>query len=94
MFLAFVAHYKQYLYETDIVTAFLQGNLEEEVFIEVEKRIDEIDPKPTACKLNHALNGLKQSPRTWNTTTDEYLTKNIYVRAVSSDPCFYVLFLN
>jgi len=37
----------------DVETAFLNGNLQEEVYIEVHFR------------LNKALYGLKQSPRAW-----------------------------
>ena len=38
------------------------------------------------CKLNRSLYGLKESPRCWNSTLDNYLG---FLQSVS-DPCVYL----
>ena len=54
-----------YIQQVDINDAFLNGDLQEEVFM--NQPDDFIDPtKPTyVCKLRKALHGLKQAPRAW-----------------------------
>lgn len=91
---ALVAHYNLELHQMDVVTAFLQGDLEEEVFIEVPEGVTRIDRNSTVCKLLRALFGLKQSPRRWNMKIDAFLTKDLQFCAVSLDPCLYARFSN
>jgi hypothetical protein len=54
----------------DINTAFLNPDLEEEIYMEVPRFLEEIFPELTGAtdaylKLNKALYGLKQAPRAW-----------------------------
>ena len=56
----------------DIGTAFLNGVLEEEVYVVPPEPLCE---KGSCWKLKRALYGLKQSPRVWNRTLAEELTK-------------------
>ena len=51
------------LEQMDIKTAFLYGNVDEEVYIEQPPEFD--DGTGRVCKLNKALYGLKQAPRIW-----------------------------
>ena len=48
----------------NVKLAFLNGKLEEEVYIEHLERFSLIEDKDMVCKLKKNLNGLKKAPRT------------------------------
>ncbi|GAQ93484.1 hypothetical protein KFL_015700010 [Klebsormidium nitens] len=50
--------------QLDIKTAFLNGDLEEEIWME-QPELFETGEKQTACLLKKSLYGLKQAPRAW-----------------------------
>ena len=50
------------IHQVDIKTAFLNGDLEEEVYVTQPPGFENGDSR-IVCKLNKALYGLKQSPR-------------------------------
>lgn len=57
----------------DVETAFLQGELEEKVYMQQpEGYVDPHHPN-LVCKLNKAIYGLKQSGRVWNVKLDSIL---------------------
>lgn len=45
--------------------AFLHGDLEEEVYMEIPPGYDPTSGSNKVCRLKKAIYGLKQSPRTW-----------------------------
>ena len=76
------------LHQLDITAAFLNGRLEEEVFMKQLEGFVEEGKEHLVCKLKQSLYGLKQSPRCWNYTLDAHLTSMGYVQS-TSDPCIY-----
>lgn len=74
--------------QMDVATAFLYGNVEEDVFVEQPHGYEEGDGEDV-CHLHKALYGLKQSPRIWYKTLAEYL-ESIGYTALSSDMSVFI----
>ena len=72
----------------DVKSAFLNGNLEEEVYIEQPEGFQLIDKVDYVCKLKKALYGLKQGPRAWYERLDAYLVLQNFKRG-SADSNLY-----
>ena len=62
MFLAYACHKRFKVYQMDVKSAFLNGNLEEEVYMEQPEGFSLTDKPDYVCKLKKALYGLKQEP--------------------------------
>jgi len=60
----------------DVKTAFLNGKLEEEVFMECPEGLDEVPGLGYACRLIKAINGLRQSPRVWYHKIHAFFTQH------------------
>ena len=64
MFLAYVANKKFKVYQMDVKSTFLSGELEEEVYIEKLEGFPLLEDKHMVCRLKKALYSLKKAPRT------------------------------
>jgi len=60
-----VAQFDLKLAQLDVKTAFLQGDLEEEIYMSQLDGFKVTGKENWACKLKKSLYGLKQSPRQW-----------------------------
>ena len=77
------------VHQLDIKTAFLNGVLEEEVYIEQPSGYHEGAPD-IGCHLHRALYGLRQAPRAWHIRLTEELTK-LGFKPSAADPGLHYL---
>ena len=63
--LALVAHFDLELQQMDVKTAFLNGDLENEVYMKQSKGFSSRECEHLVCKLKKSIYGLKQSSRPW-----------------------------
>ena len=61
------------VHQMDVKTAFLNGVIEEEVYIEQTEGFDVENMEMCVCRLHRALYLLKQAPRAWYSRIDSYL---------------------
>ena len=87
--LAVGAQHKLHLHQMDVSTAFLHGELTEEVYMRQPEGFIESGKEHLVCHLQRSIYGLKQSPRCWNHTLDSRLKEMGFTQA-PSDPCLYV----
>lgn len=76
------------LHQMDVQTAFLNGTLDEEVYMQQPEGYEEEGREQQVCRLHKSIYGLKQSPRCWNHVLDEFLT-TLGFKQTPSDPCLY-----
>lgn len=72
----------------DVTTAFLNGTLEETVYMQIPKGFSEKTQNGQVLKLKKAIYGLKQSSRAWYKKVDECLLSIGYIRS-KIEPCMY-----
>ncbi|RVW39537.1 Retrovirus-related Pol polyprotein from transposon RE1 [Vitis vinifera] len=75
------------LQQLDVKNAFLNGNLEEEVYMDPPPGFDEHFGSKV-CKLKKSLYGLKQSPRAWFERFTQFVKNQGYVQAQSDHTMF------
>ena len=76
------------LHQLDITAAFLNGHLEEEVFMKQPEGFVVEGKEDLVCNLKMSLYGLNKSPRCWNFTLDAHLKGMGFVQS-TNDPCIY-----
>ena len=70
------ASYKGFkVYQMDVKSTFLNGILEEEVYIEQIEGFANKNNKNMVCRMHKALYRLKQAPRAWYDRLHTYLVK-------------------
>lgn len=72
--------------QMDAITAFLQGDLKEDIFMSQPEQYH--DGTERVCKLQKAIYGLKQAGRKWNEKLDAALKQKGF-RKSTADPCIY-----
>lgn len=89
MLLAYAAEKRMLVHQMDVVTAFLNGVLDEEIYMKQPPGFCQPGNERLVCKLNKSLYGLKQSPRCWNSSfTEQILAANF--KQSEADPCVFI----
>ena len=77
------------IHQMDVTTAFLNGVLDCDVYMEQPSGFVDPNNENYVCKLKKGLYGLKQSARLWNNTLDKFLKSHGYIRC-GADGCIYI----
>ena len=72
----------------DVKTAFFNGVIEEEVYIEQPGGFEIFSNELHVCRLKRVLYGLKQAPRAWYTQINSYFTRLGFTKS-DADPNLY-----
>ncbi|KAJ9536815.1 hypothetical protein OSB04_un000039 [Centaurea solstitialis] len=89
IFLAYAAHKNFTVYQMDVKTAFLNGELKEEVYVsQPEGFVDRTKPTHVYI-LDKALYGLKQAPRAWYDHLSNALLENGFYKG-KIDPTLFI----
>ncbi len=77
------------IHQLDVKSAFLNGIIDKDIYIEQPHEFIDINNPTKVCKLKKSLYGLKQSPRLWNNQIRDILLKYGFTQLLS-DPSIYV----
>ncbi|EOY32645.1 Cysteine-rich RLK (RECEPTOR-like protein kinase) 8, putative [Theobroma cacao] len=82
------------LYQMDVKSAFLNGFIQEEVFVEQPPGFEDFEKLDHFFKLHKALYGLKQALRAWYERLSKFLVEKGYVRGSIDTTLFIKRYLN
>nr|GFA83047.1 putative ribonuclease H-like domain-containing protein [Tanacetum cinerariifolium] len=91
MFLAYAAHKNMVVYQMDVKTAFLNGNLREDVYVSQPVGFVDPDNPNHVYKLKKALFGLKQAPRAWYDMLSSFLLSQEFSKDVDDGKISFFL---
>ena len=86
--LAIAAYYDYEIWQMDVKTAFLNGFLEEEVYMSQPEGFVSNDRPNLVCRLKKSIYGLKQASRSWNIRFDVTIKEFGFIKNVD-EPCVY-----
>ena len=92
--LKIVAAENLHLEQLDVKTAFLHGDLEEEVYMRQPEGFIKEDRKNLVCRLKKSLYGLKQAPRQWYKKFDSFMSSHGFTRCQADHCCYFKKFDN
>ncbi|KAL5739216.1 hypothetical protein ACOSQ2_028396 [Xanthoceras sorbifolium] len=87
--LKIVATENLHLEQLDVKTAFLHGDLEEEIYMRQPEGFKEAGKENLVCRLKKSLYGLKQAPRQWYKKFDSFMSSSGFTRC-QADHCCYI----
>jgi hypothetical protein len=86
--LAYATYHSFKLYQMDVKSAFLNGPIKEEVYVEQPPGFEDSEYPNHVYRLSKALYGLKQAPRAWYECLRDFLTTNGF-KVGKADPTLF-----
>lgn len=87
--MAFAVQNGMLLHQMDVIIGFLNGNLEEDIYMQQPDGYVQEGCEHLVCKLKKPLYSLKQSPRCWNKAFTDFMRSDKFKQS-KVDPCIYV----
>eukprot|EP00253_Pinus_taeda_P017403 PITA_17403 len=79
------------IHQMDVKTTFLNGKIEEEVYIEQPEGFETFNHESHVCRLKRAFDGLKQAPRAWYTKIDRYFTRLGFTKSEADVNLYHIM---
>ena len=102
--MALGAHFDLELHQMDVKIAFLNGSLEEKVYMDQPEGFSIKGKEQMVCKLNKSIYGLKQASRQWYLKFNDTITsfgfkenivdRCIYLKVSGSKFIFLILYVD
>nr|GEU47136.1 hypothetical protein [Tanacetum cinerariifolium] len=89
IFLAYATHKNMVVYQMDVKTAFLNGNLREEIYVSQPNGFMDQDNPNHVYKFKKALYGLKQASRAWYDMLSSFLISQDFSKGLV-DPTLFI----
>ncbi|UYV67807.1 K02A2.6-like [Cordylochernes scorpioides] len=89
MFLALAVEYNLILHQMDVQSAYLNGEIKEEIYMTQPENFVSRKYPERVCRLKKAIYGLKQAGIVWHERLDNEL-KNLGLKQLQSDNCVYI----
>jgi len=80
---------EMHIHQMDVVTAYVQGDLTERIYMEQPELFAKKGEESKVCKLKKPLYGLKQAGRAWYNKLDNFLS-TIGMYKTDTNPCVYI----
>ncbi|PSK37034.1 protoheme IX farnesyltransferase, mitochondrial [Candidozyma pseudohaemuli] len=93
LFVAIAAAKTLSIHQMDVKTAFLNGELKEEIYMEQPEGFKDPRFPNHVLKLHKAVYGLKQAPLVWNENINKFLQTLGFTRS-ELEPCLYFIHKN
>ncbi|UYV62631.1 hypothetical protein LAZ67_2001358 [Cordylochernes scorpioides] len=89
MFLALAVEYNLILHQMDVQSAYLNGEIKEEIYMTQPENFVSRKYPERVCRLKKAIYGLKQAGIVWHERLDNEL-KYLGLKQIQSDNCVYI----